>query len=91
MSDLDVLITEYPGDEAWRNFVNVFQPAWAARADKDKLISIIGNTDLAIVLAAALDEKAASWFDRPIGALKGRSPRKFSSNIRMGNSCCGPL
>jgi hypothetical protein len=76
MSDLDVLITEYPGDVAWRNFVAVFQPAWATRTDKDKFVSVIGNTDLAIVLAATLNGQAASWFERPIGALKGRSPQE---------------
>jgi len=76
MSDLDVLITEYPGDAAWRNFVEVFQPAWVERPDKEKFTSTIGDTDLAVVLAGTLDGHASSWFERPIGALKGRSPRE---------------
>ncbi len=91
MNALDVLVSEYPGDAAWRHFVEVFQPAWAVRPGKDKFLAAIGNTEMAVVLAAILDDQAVPWFDRTIGALDGRSPREVLRNDPNGETALRTL
>ena len=74
MSVLDVLRDEYPGDDAWRKFVDVFRSDWTRREDKEFYISKFGDEEIAIVLSASLGLDAINWSDRPIGALGKRAP-----------------
>jgi hypothetical protein len=73
MDALDVLAEEFPGDEAWSSFVEVFRPAWENVSDKDHLVQSIGDEDIAIVLSAKIGYDAIAWVKQPIGALDDKS------------------
>lgn len=84
MSAIDVLRNEYPGDEAWKQFVAVSRPTWDLWHDKKLHSSILGNEEIAIVLTASMGEQAVDWFARPIGALGKRAPSDVLKNELMG-------
>lgn len=74
MSAIDILRTEYPGDEAWSYFVNIFRPAWTAAGHSFSSFVELGDEEVAIVLTATLGVNAVSWFLRPCGALGRKTP-----------------
>jgi hypothetical protein len=73
MNALDVLVDEFPGEEAWSSFVEVFRLAWENVSDKDHFIREIGDADIAIVLNARMGHEAITWVKQPIGALEQKS------------------
>jgi hypothetical protein len=86
MDRLNVLRDEYPGDDAWRRFVDVFRPAWVERPDKGKVVSAIGDEEFAIVLVDSMGDRAIEWFSTPIGALDKRTPSDVLSNEPSGRT-----
>jgi hypothetical protein len=70
---LAIMRDEYPGDDAWKRFVDFFRSAWLARADRDSLSSTIGDEEFAIVLSVSMGERAVAWFQTPVPAFDGRS------------------
>ncbi|MBJ7314382.1 antitoxin Xre/MbcA/ParS toxin-binding domain-containing protein [Rugamonas sp. CCM 8940] len=74
MSAIDVLRDEYPGDDAWQRFVEVFRPAWGLWQEKDLYTSRLGDEEVAIVLTASLGVHAVDWFNNPCGALDTHVP-----------------
>lgn len=74
MNAIDVLRDEYPGDLAWKRFVEVFRPAWESFKDRDDCAQEIGDEEIAIVLTASMGGHAMTWFRRPCGPLGSRSP-----------------
>jgi hypothetical protein len=84
MASLDTLSAEYPGDAAWRQFVGVFLPSWLARSDKNKFVSVIGDSDFAVVLSTTLGDQAVTWFQSPIKALDGMAPAEVLTKLPYG-------
>jgi hypothetical protein len=74
MSAIDILRAEYPGDEAWSRFVDVFRPAWDEARNTYSSFAELGNEEIAIVLSATLGSEAVPWCSRPCGALGRRTP-----------------
>jgi hypothetical protein len=85
MASIDVLRDEYPGDEAWRRFVDVFQPAWTGRVDKEPYREKLGNEDFAVVLTATMGGHALEWFNKPLGALGKRTPAEILQSEPSGD------
>jgi hypothetical protein len=85
MSRLDILRQEYPGDEAWEHFFDVFRRAWLERPDQAEFLSAIGDEQIAIVLAVSMGDRAIKWSSNPIGALDGRSPADVLANEPAGS------
>ena len=73
MNALDILVDEFPGEEAWLSFVEVFKPAWENLMDKDHFVHEIGDEDIAIVLSARMGDDAITWVRKPIEALDQKS------------------
>jgi len=84
MNEVEVLIDEFPGDEAWLSFVQVFRPVWENVSDKERLVREIGNEDIAIVLNATMGHDAIEWIKQPIGALDQQSVLQVLKNSSHG-------
>jgi hypothetical protein len=68
---LSVLLTEYPGDLAWRGFAS----AYGSTSD-----------DIHSVAAAVLGAQSAAWFKTGIPALEGLSPSEVLNANSAGES-----
>lgn len=84
MIAIDVLRDEYPGDDAWRQFVSVFRQAWSLWEDKDSYSSTLGDQEIAIVLTTSMGALALDWFTKPCGALGKRAPIDVLKNEPYG-------
>ncbi len=73
MSAIDILIDEFPGNNQWLQFVDVFREAWKQVSDQPRFAREIGNEEIAIVLNARMGHDAIAWMKQPIGALGNRS------------------
>lgn len=85
MSTIDVLRTEYPGDAAWKVFVDAFRPAWKTYSDKQSAVTTLGDQEIAIVLSSSFGAKAIDWFSNPCKPLGGRTPSDVFTNERHGD------
>lgn len=84
MSAIETLLAEYPGDEAWAAYRNVFKPAWLKIQDHDRFLDALRNEDLATVLAVTMGEYAMDWFNSPVGALDDESPASVLARHPLG-------
>jgi hypothetical protein len=84
MSAIDVLRDEYPGDLAWKQFVDVFRSGWTELQNKSFYNSAFGDEDIAIVLATSMGQHSTDWFNKPCGALGKRSPADVITNEPFG-------
>lgn len=84
MNSIDILRNEYPGDQAWQAFVDVFRPAWKLRQDGDLYRLNIGDEEIAIVLTALMGARASDWFVNPCAALGRRAPCDVLRNEHSG-------
>ena len=84
MSAIDILIDEFPGNDEWLQFVEVFRPSWEHVSDQQWLSKEIGNEEIAIVLNARMGNDAVAWMKQPIGALGNRSARDVLQNHSSG-------
>jgi len=75
---LEILRDEYPGDEAWKNYVDCFRPDWEARQDQAQLREKLPE-DLAIVLSWHFGDRAWRWYTQPVPALGGKTPQSVHS------------
>lgn len=73
MSAIDILIDEFPGNDQWLQFVDVFREAWEHVSDQRRFAKAIGNEEIAIVLNARMGKDAIAWVKQTIGALGNRS------------------
>lgn len=71
---LQILRDEYPGEEAWKNYVDAFREEWDARQDQALLLAKFPE-DLAIPLAWHFGDRAWDWYTHAIPALGNRTPR----------------
>lgn len=86
MSEIIELKNGYPGDIAWKKFVAVHRPAWAAWEEKALYIEALGDEEFAIVLTAKVRKEALDWFKRPIGALDKRSAFDVMHSEKAGKT-----
>jgi hypothetical protein len=84
MSAIKTLHDEYPGDEKWQEFVDVFRRDWSEMKERDLYIQELGDEEVAIVLTSAMGEKSVRWFSQPCGALEKRSPVDVFKNEKSG-------
>src|SRR5471030_1592676 len=89
------LITEflinYPGDQAWQDYVSAFEKDWNERNDKELFLSFFKDRELAVVISYHFDsrENAFEWFESSdIPALKGLgSPKDLVLSGSAGMNC----
>lgn len=84
MDAIEVLRDEYPGEQAWRRFVEVFLPEWERWPDKQLAQARLVDEEIAAVLTSYLGPSAYAWFEKPIGALAMRSPLDVLNNDADG-------
>ncbi len=84
MSAIEVLVDEFPGNDEWLRFVQVFRPSWQHVCDQRWLSEEIGNEEIAIVLNAQMGNDALAWMKQPIGALGNRSAHDILHNHSSG-------
>lgn len=84
MSQLELLINQYPGDAAWENFYNVFKDDWDRINDKSNYINVISDEKVAAVLAVKMGEQSLSWFSSGIPALDGQTPAQIFNSFPNG-------
>jgi len=84
MSSLSVLLREYPGDEAWRDFIEIFRSTSPNLEDVGFYPAQCPDDEIAVVVMALLDENAAEWFVKPIGTLDNRSAEDVLKNEPNG-------
>lgn len=77
MSYLKTLNLEYPGDEAWKRFVNT-----VSKTETSKLLNIKIDNDIFNVATYHIGnmEKAIEWLDKEVPALDGKSPYEVFTN-----------
>ena len=74
---VEILITEYPGDAAWRRFARTYPPAAHPNLG-------VEDESLARVLATEMGERAVEWLSHPIRALDNRSAADVLANHPQG-------
>lgn len=74
MSQLELLINQYPGDTAWENFYHVFKDDWNCLDNKDEYLHVISDEKIAAVIAVKMGNRGLSWFSSTIPALDGKTP-----------------
>jgi len=84
MSSLSALLREYPGDEVWRDFIEIFRSTSLNLEDVSFYPAQCPEDEIAIVVTALLDENAEEWFVKPIGALDNRSAEDVLKNEPNG-------
>lgn len=84
MNTIDVLREEYPGDDAWQRFVDVFRPAWKDWLEKSLYLTDLGDDEIAVVLTATMGYRSKDWFNQPCKALEGRAPSDVLQNELFG-------
>jgi hypothetical protein len=84
MNVIDVLRNEYPGDDAWRAFVDVFRSPWADWQEKNLYSKELGDEEIAMVLATSMGARSKDWFNQPCKALGGRVPSDVFENEPLG-------
>lgn len=84
MNAIEILKIEYPGDEAWENYLSVFVDSWGAHDERNLCLPAISDKKFAAILAVKLGENATSWFSSPCSALEGRTPKDVFENEPMG-------
>jgi hypothetical protein len=84
MNVIDVLRTEYPGDEAWQRFVEVFRPAWEGWQEKSLYSKELGDEEIAMVLTTSMGYRSQDWFNQSCKALGGRVPSDVLLNEPLG-------
>jgi len=75
---LEILRDEYPGDEAWKKYVDCFRPDWEARQDQAQLREKLPE-DLAIVLSWHFGDRAWRRHTQPVPTLGGKTPQSVHS------------
>jgi uncharacterized protein (DUF2384 family) len=76
VKSVDLLIVEYPGDDAWDRFVTATD---AADDEIDSVARVMLGTD------------AQQWLQTPLGALDGRSPSDVSVAEAQGRTAIRSL
>ncbi len=79
MATLEDLVDNYPGDDAWKRFVNCHAEGDRRSNSKDSLVAALGDEDCASVVAGLLGDRALIWTEIDIPALAGRKPRDILS------------
>ncbi len=74
MNVIDILRSEYPGDDSWSRLVDAVRPGWEAAGQGLSSFVELEDEELAIVLSATLGTEAATWYFRPCSALEQKSP-----------------
>lgn len=70
----------YPGDDAWQTFARVFLEGEADEETQRRVEEIVGDKELAAVIAGLVLRDPIGWLDKEIPALGGRSPRECLEN-----------
>lgn len=75
MAKLDVLLAEYPGDDAWAAFAAIFRPDLGG-TERHALRALSPHDgDISETVAGIFGQEAtAEWLEQPIPALDGQSP-----------------
>lgn len=90
MSGLDVLVREYPGDQAWQDYVDAWKDMGAS-PDPD-VAKLVGDDGLALVLDAHFDDYALRWLEdrppvldgqQPLDVLRGADGMKIMRTVLM--------
>jgi hypothetical protein len=84
MDAISILKNEYPGDEAWVNYLSVFADNLDAQDDKSQYLAVIPDKQLAAILAVKMGKNATIWFSSPCPALEKRTPKDVFENEPMG-------
>jgi uncharacterized protein (DUF2384 family) len=84
MGAIDVLIQEFPGEDQWLEYVEVFRKVSNTLSDQSRLVGEVGNEEIAIVLNARMGQDAYTWIKQPIGALDNRSVQDVLSSHPYG-------
>ena len=84
MTAMQILKREYPGDDAWRNYVSAFSTGWETNPSQTKFIGKFGDHEISVVLSGLLGERSLAWFDRPTGALENLSPAEVLNGAQDG-------
>jgi hypothetical protein len=75
------LAQHYPGDDAWRSFVEVAAEAWPTCTFKQELLLVVhGDVLLAQAMYGVLGSHALSWISSSVPALEGHAPRSLLSS-----------
>jgi hypothetical protein len=85
MSSLTSLLIGYPGEPAWQRLVDVFRPAWSGRGDHEALLVAVDDDEsIAIVLDASFGNRSLAWFEQPVKALEGHTPKQILNDYAGG-------
>jgi len=69
MNAIDILRNEYPGDDVWQEFVNLFLPEWELLPDKNLYLSMVNDRGIAMFLAIHMGQNSFDWLSSPCNAL----------------------
>ena len=86
LNAIGVLRDEFPGNVAWRRFVDLHRPQWQDRANKDFYLSAFGDEDFANVLTGTMEQLSLKWFEEKIATLDQRSALDVLQNEPAGRA-----
>jgi Protein of unknown function (DUF2384) len=84
MNSIDIYRNEYPGDEAWKKFVEATCLEKRVSCDFEHLSSITVDETVSAVLWKSMGEHAVAWLKNPCGALGKRPPAEIIKNEHLG-------
>jgi hypothetical protein len=90
MANIKYLLDEYPGNEAWSNFVACFLVEWQSFEKKEKLVSRL-DEDIAIVLSYFVGDNWLSWLESKVPALDGATPAEVMAKYPDGKTAIRSL